>query len=350
MREIVESCVRIDEAAQAAYLDMQARCTDTNAAALLGHLAAGKGVHAEWWRELVEEWDAGRLEDAWPGGAEAAEDLAAASSALALVAAGLPSTLDAREALLAAARMEFLALDPVFTELIELSEPGLARTRHESFDSHVDALAAAIDDQFGPDSPDAFMATVLRRTRHNNSTATRYSMRDALTGLGNRRALAAQAGQWASWSARYGSAVSFVLVDIDQFSSVNDLWGHGVGDRALVALADAISSTVRSADLVARLGNDEFIVLAPELEPDGAQVLAARLLANIRALRIPAEGDAYATLTASAGIATVFDPPDSRPRSLDDVLAAADRSLAAAKLTGRDSIADPIVLVSPSEE
>jgi len=52
MREILESCARIDEAAEAAYLDMQTRCTETNAAALLGHLAAGKAVHAGWWREL----------------------------------------------------------------------------------------------------------------------------------------------------------------------------------------------------------------------------------------------------------------------------------------------------------
>jgi diguanylate cyclase (GGDEF)-like protein len=350
MREILESCVRIDEAAQAAYLDMQARCTDTDAAALLGHLAAGKGTHAGWWRELVEEWDAGRLADAWPGAANAAEDLEATAAALALAAASAPGALDAREALLAAARIEFLALDPVFAELIELSEPGLARTRHESFDAHISALAAALDDRFGPDSPDAFMATVLRRTRHNNRAATRFAMRDALTGLGNRRALAAQAGQWAAWSARYGGAMSFVLIDIDEFRAVNDEWGHGVGDRVLVALATAITTTVRSADLVTRLGDDEFIVLAPELEPDGAQVLAGRLLATIRALRVPAEGDTYLTLTASAGIATVFDPPDSQPRALDDMLAAADRSLAAAKSAGRDSIADPVVLVRTEDE
>ena len=350
MREILESCARIDEAAEAAYLDMQARCTETSAAALLGHLAAGKAAQAGWWRELLEDWDAGRLADIWPGAVHAEQDLVATASALALVAAGAPSALDARQALTAAARIEFLALDPVFAELIELSEPGLARTRHASFDAHIDALAAAIDDEFGPGSPDAFMSTVLRRTRHNNSAVTRFAMRDALTGLGNRRALAAQAGQWSAWSARYGSATSFVVLDIDEFRSVNDAWGHGVGDRALVAFAEAISSTVRSADLVTRLGSDEFIVLAPELEPDGAQVLAGRLLASIRALRIPTEGDTYVTLTASVGIATVFDPPDSQPRSLDDVLAAADRSLAAAKSAGRDSIADPVVLVSTSEE
>jgi diguanylate cyclase (GGDEF)-like protein len=350
MREILESCVKIEESAEAAYLEMQTRCTDAKVAALLGHLAAGKRVHAEWWRELIEEWDAGRLADAWPSTRNVREDLDATASALALMTQNAPAELDAREALSAAARIEFLTLDPAFAELIELSEPGQAHARHASFDAHIDALAAALDDRFGPGSPDAFMSTVLRRTRHNNRAATRYATRDALTGLGNRRALAAQAGQWAAWSARYGGAMSFVLVNVNKFRMVNDVWGHGIGDRALVAVGRTIASTVRSADLVTRLGDDEFIVLAPELEPEGAKVLAARLLASIRTMQVPADGDAYLTLTASAGIVTVFDPPDSRPRALDDILAAADRSLAAARETGPDSIAEPIVLVSPADE
>ena len=350
MREILESCVRIDTSAQMAYLDMQEKCADPGVAALLGWLAAGKAVHAGWWGELLEEWDAGRLPDAWSRPEGAAEDLDEIASALALVSANASSDLDAKEALQAAARIEFLSLDPVFSELIELSEPGIAHARHEAWDAHTNAVAAALDDAFGAGSPEAFMSTVLRRTRHNNGATTHFATRDALTGLGNRRALAAQAGQWASWSARYGGAMSFLLLDVDQFREINDIWGHGVGDRVLVALAQAITSTVRSADLVTRLGNDEFIILAPELEPDGAQVLADRLLATIRALRVPAEGDAYLTLTASVGIATVFDPPDSQPRALDDMLAAADRSLAAARQAGRDTVAEPVVLISTAED
>lgn len=349
MRQILEACVKIEETAEAAYRDMQSRCSDSTTAALLGHLAAGKRLHAEWWRELIEEWDAGRLADAWPSTRDVRQNLEATALELSLVAKTTVAALDAREALQAAARIEFLTLDPAFAELIELSEPGLAHQRHESFDSHIDALAGAIVDKFGSGSADSFMATVLRHTRHNNRAATRYATRDPLTGLGNRRALAAQAGQWAAWSARYGGAMSFVVVDVDKFRMVNDVWGHGIGDRALVALGAAIGSTVRSADLVTRLGDDEFIVLAPELEPDGAKVLAARLVAAVGALHVPAEGDGYLSMTASAGIVTVFDPPDSHPRSLDDILAAADQALTAAKAAGPGSIAEPIVLVSPPD-
>lgn len=349
MREILESCVRIDESAQSAYLYVQTRCTDPGIADLCGDLAADKAVQAGWWRELIEEWAAGRLPWTWADDDDMAGGLAATADELAALAGSTTGPLDAEAALVLAGRIEYPTLDPVFAELIELAEPGLARARHEAYAQHVGTLAAAIEGTFDPERPESLMATVLRRTHKNNMSLSRYSTRDGLTGLGNRRALAAQAGQWASWSARYGGAMSFVLLDIDGFSTVNDEWGHIVGDRALVELAQAIKSTVRSADLVTRLGNDEFIVLAPELEPAGAQVLAQRLLASVRALRIPADGDEFLTLTASAGIVTVFDPPDSEPRGLDEMLAAADRSLAAAKDAGPDSVAEPVVLVGGGE-
>lgn len=344
MRDILESCVRIDESAQSAYLYVQSRCTDSDVAALCGELATDKGTQAGWWRDLIDEWSTGAIPRTWTGGDEAADDLATTADAMGTLTGSTTGPLDAAAALIAAARIEYATLDPVFAELIELVEPGLARTRHEAYAHHIDILATAIEQAFEPGRTESLTALVLRRTHKNNLSLSRHSTRDSLTGLGNRRALAAQAGQWASWSARYGGAMSFVLIDVDEFRTVNDVWGHGVGDRALVALAKAIRSTVRSADLVTRLGNDEFIVLAPELEPDGAQVLAQRLLSNIRALRIPAEGEAYLTLTASAGIVTVFDPPNSEPRDLDEMLTAADRSLATAKRAGRDRAAEPLIL------
>lgn len=349
MREILESCVRIDESAQTAYLDVQTRCTDDGVATLCGYLASDKAAQADWWRDLIVECDAGRMPRTWAGDEEAAADLAATASELSALTLDSTGPLDARAALVAAARIEYLTLNPVFADLIELVEPGLAHSRHEAYANHLDSLATAIENAFEPHEAASFFGTVLRRTHKNNLSLSRYSTHDALTGLGNRRALAAQAGQWSAWSARYGGAMSFVLIDVDDFRKVNDVWGHGVGDRALIELAKAIRSTVRSADLVTRLGNDEFIVLAPELEPEGAQVLAQRLLSNVRALRIAADGDTYLKLTASAGIVTVFDPPNSEPRALDEMLAAADRSLATAKRAGRDRAAEPVILVNSGE-
>jgi diguanylate cyclase (GGDEF)-like protein len=345
MREILESCVRVDELAEAAYLDMQRRCTDPAIAGMCGQMALEEVSHVQWWSELLAAWDEGLLPDVWPTPETTLQRLRENVVELERLTNAGDGPLDAETVLTTAARIEFFALDPIFAELLELAEPGMARSRHDAYTEHVRRLIDALEQTFSPDTLPGFLARILRRTEAESHALSRYATHDPLTGLGNRRALAAQVQQWASWAARYGSAFTALLIDVDRFKRVNDVWGHAIGDRVLVGLTNTICGTIRSADLVTRYGGDEFVILAPELEPDGARVLADRLIRAIRDLRIEGEGDAYVSITISIGIATVFDPPDSEPRPLDVILAAADRSLYAAKRAGRDRAADPVVLL-----
>jgi len=345
MRQVLESCVRVDELAAAAYLDMQRRCTDPVIAAMCGQMATEEASHVMWWRELLEAWDEGLLPDVWTTSEAALQGLHDTIEELERFGRSGDGPMDGETVLTTAARIEFFALDPIFAELLELAEPGIARARHDAYTGHVHRLIDALEKTFSPDSLAGFLARILRRAEVENRALSRYATHDPLTGLGNRRALAAQASQWASWAARYGSAVTVLLIDVDHFKKVNDAWGHALGDKVLVALTGAICGSIRSSDLVARYGGDEFVILAPELEPDGARILADRLVKAVRELKVPAEGDAYIALTVSIGIATVFDPPDSQPRDLDTMLAAADRSLYAAKKSGRDRAADPVLLL-----
>ena len=345
MREILELSVHVDQLAAAAYLDMQQRCTDPAIATVGGQMAPAESAHVQWWSELLESWDEGLLPDVWAASDAAVTGLRDTIAELERFKGAGDGPMDAETVLTTAARIEFFTLDPVFAELLELAEPGIAHSRHDAYSGHVNRLIEALERTFSPDTLAGFLARILRRAEADNKALSRYATHDPLTGLGNRRALAAQAQQWSSWAARYGSAVSVLLVDVDSFKKVNDVWGHAVGDRVLLALTEAICSTIRGADLVARYGGDEFVILAPELEPEGARVLGERLLRTVRELKVEAEDGAYVSITVSVGIATVFDPPDSEPRALDVMLAAADRSLYAAKRDGRDRAADPVVLL-----
>jgi diguanylate cyclase (GGDEF)-like protein len=345
MREILESCVRVDTLAKAAYEDMQKRCTDSSVAELCGVMAAEEAAHVQWWTELLEAYDEGRLTGLWNIPDSAAEQLASTIAELERFAASGTGPLDAETVLTTSARIEFFALDPVFSELLDLAEPGVARSRHDAYSEHVARLVTALEGTFASDSLAGFLARILRRAELDNQTLSQYATMDALTGLGNRRALAAQAGQWSAWAARYGSAVTFFMLDIDRFKGINDAWGHAVGDKVLVALAETIRASLRGADLVARFGGDEFVVLAPELEPGDATTVAERLVESVRSIRVDAGNGAYVTLTASVGVATAFDPPNSTARPLDVMLAAADRSLYAAKHAGGDRAAQPVLLL-----
>jgi diguanylate cyclase (GGDEF)-like protein len=335
----------MDVLAEAAYADMQLRCTDPGTAELCGALADDEASHVQWWTELLQAWDDGLLADVWTTSATTLGQLADTLEELERLSDTGTGALDTETVLTTAARIEFFALDPIFAELLDLAEPGVARSRHEAYATHTARVIAALDAAFAPESLMGFLSRILKRAELENRALSQYATMDPLTGLGNRRSLATQAAQWASWAARYGSAVTFLMVDVDHFKTINDLWGHAVGDRALVALADALRGALRSADLVARYGGDEFVVLAPELEPGDAEVVAERLVRAAREIRIDTGNGAYVALTISVGIVSAFDPPNSEPRSMDALLAAADRSLYAAKKAGRDRWSEPVVLL-----
>jgi diguanylate cyclase (GGDEF)-like protein len=124
------------------------------------------------------------------------------------------------------------------------------------------------------------------------------------------------------------------MLDLDDFKSVNDRLGHQAGDDVLRGVADAIRRACRESDLVFRYGGDEFTVLCPGTDEDGAIGLAERIRAALAAL--PAgQRPAMSPISASIGLATF---PEYGP-SPDEVLLAADRACFVAKRRGRRQIA-----------
>jgi diguanylate cyclase (GGDEF)-like protein len=144
---------------------------------------------------------------------------------------------------------------------------------------------------------------------------------DPLTGLANRRALL-EAMEFRDRE----QCIGLLMLDVDDFKSVNTQFGHPGGDRALQFVADCLRASCRSGDLPARLGGDEFAVLVPSADDDGMAALALRLLEAVRA------GD---TVRISVGWAIAADST-MLLHDADDALAAAkrggkDRALSAAK-------------------
>jgi len=159
---------------------------------------------------------------------------------------------------------------------------------------------------------------------------------DPLTGLLNRRALANRLQQEMARAERYGTALSLLLLDLDGLKEVNDRAGHPAGDAALQALARALRERCRSADVSARWGGDEFVVLAPETRRAEALDLAERIRAGMAA-----EGDGRATV--SIGVATA-DPvaaaydAGTRLARAEAFLADADMALYEAKRQGGNRV------------
>lgn len=153
---------------------------------------------------------------------------------------------------------------------------------------------------------------------------------DHLCNVGNRRALEHWLNTCFS-DPRTRAPISLLLIDIDHFKEINDVYGHKVGDQVINQFAQLIKQRVRRGDLVARLGGDEFCVLFPNTRLQVAQCLARRIRASLPAM-IEIENDSFQQLRWTGGL-SVSDPFDHH---YDQVLWRADEALIRAKACGRN--------------
>lgn len=145
---------------------------------------------------------------------------------------------------------------------------------------------------------------------------------DDLTGLLNRRGMKSWMTKTLSWAREMGQAVSVLFIDIDGFKHINDTYGHGEGDRALLIIADSMRGSFRKQDIIGRWGGDEFIVAAIDVPGGSVERLALRFQANL-AERCTTESLPY-PLTTTIGSA---NSESSRSYSISRLLADADTDL-----------------------
>jgi diguanylate cyclase len=159
-------------------------------------------------------------------------------------------------------------------------------------------------------------------------------IRDDLTGLYNRKSILDRSNYELARARRYKHALSIIMLDLDHFKNINDEYGRQGGDIVLKAVAGVCTGSLRSIDLLGRLGGEEFLICLPETEPQGALLTAERIRADIEALEISYEGHMI-KVTASIGITGTDCVGDE---NLDCFLKSADRALYAARAEGHDCV------------
>ncbi len=164
------------------------------------------------------------------------------------------------------------------------------------------------------------------------------SVIDELTELHNRRFFFPEAQSALARAIRYDEPFCLLVLDVDNFKSINDRFGHGVGDNVLRAIADLLREEAREADIIARFGGEEFVLALPETGEDGAMTLAERIRLHIANLEFRfAEKDFG--ITVSAGVAALRATHSRKTRhALEELLHQADSAMYYSKGHGRNQV------------
>ena len=170
--------------------------------------------------------------------------------------------------------------------------------------------------------------------RYGLSRAKLLSETDDLTGLYNMRGFVVIANRLFAQAQRYAREASFLMVDSDNLKQVNDSYGHETGNRLLQHVVKAMQGHLRATDVPARYGGDEFVVMLPDTPAHGALEVAERIRGAVQSTPFVTEAG-RAPCTVSVGIASF--PQDGR--SIEALLARADRALYEAKASGRNRVA-----------
>jgi two-component system, cell cycle response regulator len=169
---------------------------------------------------------------------------------------------------------------------------------------------------------------------HANAQLAELAVTDPLTSLHNRRHLYQEMEREFARAQRYRRPLACFMLDIDHFKNVNDTYGHQVGDRVLVLVADVIRGSVRNTDIAGRFGGEEFMILAPETPAANALVLGERVRQKVAARTEAGQPD-VPRVTISIGVATTEHPVAS---DANELVRLADEALYKAKEGGRDRV------------
>src|ERR671913_1240174 len=173
----------------------------------------------------------------------------------------------------------------------------------------------------------ATMAALAFDSARQRDTLREQARTDGLTGLLTPRACHETLREELAGAIRARRPLGVVVLDLDHFKSINDVYGHGEGDKVLKEVAARLRGSLRAGDAVARLGGEEFALILPGVDGDGAAEAAERARAAIADVRVDG-----ATLTCSAGVAAFPEDAHEAARLLES----ADGALYLAKRSGRD--------------
>lgn len=238
---------------------------------------------------------------------------------------------------------EALSLLPALVDSISFEPFEAASTQTIAVESHGEARHLAVSSSTLRDRRGGFLGTTV--TIHDITEpmnlleqVKELANRDDLTGMANRRCFLEHASRELAEAEATNSPIALLLFDVDHFKRVNDTYGHRMGDQVLRDLAEVCNKTLRSTDVIGRMGGEEFAVLLPGTNLSQATETGNRLRKAVKSALALYQRDSSEPITISVGVAEIDTSGIADGESIDSWYERADRALYSAKGLGRDIV------------
>lgn len=180
-----------------------------------------------------------------------------------------------------------------------------------------------------------FTTRLIKKTSEIQQRFEYLAITDGLTGIFNRRHIMIRFNEEFERAQRLNKNLGCIMIDMDRFKSINDEFGHLVGDEGLREVSVRIKNSIRIYDVLGRYGGEEFLIILPDTDFDNTRSLAERIRENVKAdIFLAADMPLHIHITVSLGIARMTDGDNS----IDDIIKRADKGLYKAKNSGRDRV------------
>lgn len=285
LSSILDLCIAIDKTASEIYASLS-EYADSEALKSFWNKMVDEGQsRLEYWQRLVSLPEFDELPDVFNDPDSIIYELGQRAEQIRSLQQQWEKNQTVGSAFVIAYRLESYKLHPAMRTLFQYFRPmvdGMVPGEVKALDeTNIDSLIEALH-KYGEATPELeLVGETLQRLWDQNKLLSEHSMVDTMTGLLNRRGFFAMARQITHWSSRNRTPVTVLLLEIDNFKSINDLHGTLKGDEVLKEIASTIQSTLRQSDLIARYGGDEFIALLPNTAKEGGESVAEKLRSGI---------------------------------------------------------------------
>ena len=295
-----------------------------------------EGQHVRFWDGLGALAEQDMIPQVFERSYEVVDSLNSCLTKIDNLLIGYNGSMSVDAAFMLAFRLEFYLLCPALVVLFHYGKDLEAATGfaspEEEYPSHIDRFIKALN-RFGRVSPEMeLVGEVLHSLWQENKKMAEFSNMDQLTGLLNRRGFLQAALPLAHLAKRNRYQVGVLMVDTDNFKSVNDRHGHQFGDRVLAGVASTIKQATRTSDLVGRFGGEEFLVFLSKVEKEALDQVGEKV-------RLSVESASYEGLSITVSVGGAMDFVKTNVESaLEAMINAADHKMYEAKNSGRNRV------------